>query len=452
MQSVGRPKTIDTGQKSLAGILNLIRENIATTRPQIEKETELGRAVVTDRVSILTKLGLVEYGELGQASGGRAPRRLQFCVNAGLILVAVLENSAIGVGLSNLSGELYAEHHEAIDVSIGPDAMMQRLFTLFDWLIEERGDQLPVWSIGVAVPSPIRNTEGSSFEIESTSFQALSGWGDFPLVEHICAKYKAPVWVRDDVQAMTVGEQYSGRDAKTDDLLFVKLGKSVGAGFISNGQLHRGADGIAGLIGHAQTDVGGDVVCHCGKNGCLEVLVGSDAIERSGTEAAISGQSVYLADIMSKYGVVTVADVGDAARMGDTFSAELLTKCGRMIGENLSRMANLLNPALIVLGGHVAQTGDILLAAVREAVYRQSHPLVTREMQIVRSQMGGSASLVGVSKIVVEQLFTDESLRQWVTHGVPRSHPKFLEFLEYAQRIISKPAKLSPPPDTGVSG
>ena len=143
---------------------------------------------------------------------------------------------------------------------------------------------------------------------------------------------------------------------------------------------------------------------------------------------------------------VTANDVSDGAQLGDAFSAELLATCGRLVGESLVPLVNLLNPAVIVLAGNVAQSSEILLAAVREAVYRRSHPLVTRDLRITRSQLAGSAELVGAAQTVAEEIFSMTMARDWIAFGTPRRHPAFEVALAAARARSRKATRGSAPP------
>jgi predicted NBD/HSP70 family sugar kinase len=426
----GRPRTIDSAQSSLAALLNLVRTGAATTRQALERESELGRAAVTDRLLALTQLGLVEEGDLGRPAGGRAPRHVRFRSDAGMILVAVVDRSTVAVGMADLTGTLRAEHHEAVDLGIGPQATLDRLTSLFDWVIEEHGGSAgEVWGIGIGVPGPVEQNGEQPFA--APALGTLRSWQDFPFVEMLAARFGAPVWVRSGIQVMTMGEARSGAGAGVRDMLFVKLGRTISAGLISEGRLHRGAQGAAGMIGHAQT-----------ADGTLEAVAGGDAIAAEGAAAAADGRSPYLAALRARGGETTVADVGHAAQLGDLFCAELLARCGRLVGEALAPLANLVNPSLVVLAGSVAETGDILLAAVREAVYRLSHPLVTRDLRILRSAMGNSSGLIGTGQVVAEELFAAPLLQRWITLGSPRRHPELRDFLaRAAARSVAPPAR-----------
>lgn len=432
-RGAGRLRTGAAASNSLAALLNLVRTGAATTRQELERQSELGRAVVADRLATLTRLGLIEEGELGQAVGGRAPRHVRFRAHAGAVLVAVLDHSSVAVGVSDLSGRLLAEHHEAAELTLGPGPLVDRLATLFTWMLEEHGTGGGVWGVGFAAPGPIHKPKGQS--LFAPVLSAFQSWDGFPFVEELALRAGAPVWVRSGVQTMTMGELKSGSGIGVEDMIFVKLGRSISAGIISQGKLHRGAQGAAGLIGYTSAD---------GES--LEAVAGSEAIEREARAAAESGRSAYLAGVLARNGEITVTDAGHGAQLGDAFCVELLGRCGRAVGEVLAPLANLLNPSLIVLGGNVAQTGDILLAAVREAVYRQSHPLVTRDLRILRSQMGGSAGLVGTAQVVVEALFEPKFLQGWIMIGSPREHPECRDFLaRAADALQQQPSRRQPP-------
>jgi predicted NBD/HSP70 family sugar kinase len=439
-QPVGRPKTINVAQFSLSQLLRLIRIGRATTRLDLERESDMTRAVVTDRLAILQSLGLIDEGDLGEPVGGRAPRHMQFCANVGALLVATLDRSSIAVGVADLNGRVLGEHHEPLDLSIGPTSVLDRLTTLFYWLMGEHGGKDRIWGIGLAIPGPAEIGDGGAAPF--SALENLREWRDFDFIAEMALRFGAPVFIRSGVQMMTMGELKS--DNGVGDMLFVKLGRAISAGVVSGGRLHRGAQDAAGMIGHAPTGANSSVACHCGSRGCLEAVAGGDAIAREGMTAAQDGRSAYLADILARDLQITAADVGHGAQLGDAFCAELVARCGRLVGESLAPLVNLLNPALIVLGGSAAQSGDILLAAVREGVYRQSHPLVTRDLRVVRSRMGASSGLVGAAHVLAEELFSMETLQSWISQGTPRRQPELLTMIAAARARSREASSISP--------
>ena len=430
-----RPRDVEIERHSLAAILDLLRTGQAATRLELEKASSLGRAVVLDRVASLTRLGLVEAGEAAPSMGGRAPRTIRFRADAGLILVAAFDRSSIGIGLADLAGRMAFEHHEAADLADGPEAIIARLDTLIDWVLDQHEDRRALWGIGIGIPGMVETQPGGAFALQRLHLGAA--WSDSLAIERLIVRHRAPVWVRSTFQMAAIGELGPSRPDRQHSILFADLGAELSAGLAVEGRLQPGAQGVAGQLGHIWAgEAAARTVCRCGNTGCLETVAGSDAVVRAATEAAISGGSRRLADTLAAKGEVTVADVGLAAQLGDAVSAQLLARCGQLVGATLAALVNALNPSSVVLGGELAQTGDILLAAVREAIYRHSHPLATRDLRIVRSNMGRSAGLAGAALIAADALFRPEVLGEWIGLGTPVRHPAMAGLLAQATAAL----------------
>jgi predicted NBD/HSP70 family sugar kinase len=377
----------------------------------------LGRAAVSDRVATLMAAGLVEEGELGASTGGRSPRQVRFNASAGQVLVASLGTTTLGVGLADLSGRLLVEHHERTDVTLGAEPTLDRIEELFDWMLQEREAAGDTWAIGLALPGVIEHSSGRLSS--PLTLHLVPGWVRYPLIERLNNKFRARVSIDNEVHLMALGELRAGRGVGNPNLVYLKVGTGISAGLCLDGQIYRGAQGYAGDIGHVAVTDDDSTVCRCGNTGCLEAVAGGAAIARQANEGAEQGKSPYLADIISSGRSATAADVGMAAQRGDPFSIELLTRCGRLVGETLATVVTAHNPSLVLVGGGVAQVGEILVAAIREAVYRRSRSLATRELQIGRAGMGKSAGLVGAAVSAVDELFSWDHLRSWIEFGSP---------------------------------
>jgi predicted NBD/HSP70 family sugar kinase len=423
-RAVGRPTTLEAAPASLGQILTLIRNEEANTRPELERTSSLSRAVVVDRLTGLSALGLIEKSGTARSTGGRAPNRIRFRADAGALLLATIDRSSIAVGVADLRGQVLAEHHEETDPLAGPYAVLDRLTTLFLWLMEDLGSKDQIWGVALALPGAVELGPEDSGKLRAIDLG--DDWQNIDLPAELAYRIGAPVWIRSATEMMSVGELKAGDGAP--DMLFVKLGRSIAAGVVIGDQLHRGVQGAAGLIGHVQTTEVSDTVCGCGKRGCLESVVGADAIARDGLAGARSGQSLFLSDTFARTGAVTASDVANGAQLGDAFCADLTARCGRLVGESLASFANLLNPSRIILGGDMVQAGDVLLAAVRESVYRDAHPLITRNLRISLSTIGGSAGLIGAAHVAASELFRPEMLQRWLPYGSPRRLPEIAEF------------------------
>jgi predicted NBD/HSP70 family sugar kinase len=201
-------------------------------------------------------------------------------------------------------------------------------------------------------------------------------------------------------------------------------GSGIGAGLVSGGRLHRGAQGAAGDIGHVSVLDDESVLCRCGNTGCLEALAGGYALARDGLAAARSGRSEPLAAAMAATGQVTARDVTAAAGAGDPACVALLTRSGRLVGRVLATLVNFYNPSLIVMGGQVSSGEDIFLTELRRTVYGRSTALAARDLRIKTSPLGDRAGLLGAAFLVADELFARHCLARWIGDGSPTGRPE----------------------------
>jgi glucokinase-like ROK family protein len=404
---------------SLARVLAAVRAGTPRTRPELVRELDLGRNVVSLRVAQLLELGLIAEDQLAASTGGRPSRELRFRAEAGCLLVAELGATDLQVGLSDLGGELLAQRTERCDVAAGPETTLARLEQIFDELVAERPHDVPLWGVGLGVPGPVEFSAGRPI-----APPIMPGWDAYPVRDRLAARYQVPAWIDNDVNVMALGELRVGIGRGEHELLYVKVGTGIGAGLISAGHLHRGAQGTAGDIGHVSVQDDDSVLCRCGNTGCLEALAGGYALARDGSAAARSGHSAPLAALLASSGRVTARDVIVAAGSGDPTSVALLARSGRLVGRVLATLVNFYNPSLIVMGGQVSSGEDIFLGELRRTVYGRSTALAARDLRIKTSPLGDRAGLLGAAVLVADQLFARECLAQWIQDGSPSGRPE----------------------------
>ena len=394
---------------ALVSVLEEVRHARASSRSEIAARTGLSRGIVAQRVAELIELGLVMEGSFGPSTGGRPPRHITFRADAGHILVADLGATSIDVAVTDLEGRILGHRDEPAEIGAGPDRCLSRVDELFDELRSATRD-LPgrLWGIGIGVPGPVEFASGRPI-----SPPIMPGWDAYPIRERFATRYGAPVWVDNDVNILALGEWRSGVAVGHANVVVVKIGTGIGAGIISNGRIHRGAQGSAGDVGHIQVVADESVICRCGNVGCLEALAGGGALSRLGQAEAMAGRSDRLRTALDQHGRVTAEDVARAASFGDPIAVGLLQSAGERVGLMLASVVNFFNPSLIVVGGGVAQSGDQLLASLREAVYRRSLPLATRDLLVKRSSLGALAGVIGASSMVVDQLFSRQTIARW---------------------------------------
>jgi predicted NBD/HSP70 family sugar kinase len=401
------------GAQYLAQVITYVRKARSVTRPEIAASTGLSRTLATKYIDVALELNLLQSGEVGQSTGGRAPRLLNFNSHAGAILVAELGATGFNVAASDLNGNLLGNTFTRVEISEGPEAVLSMVESSFDDLVASLKIR-NLWGIGIGVPGPVEFATGLPI-----SPPIMPGWDKYPVRERFSTRYKAPVWVDNDVNLMALGEHALRNDPITNELIFVKIGSGIGAGILTHGQLHRGAQGCAGDIGHIALPSKENVQCRCGNLGCLEAVSGGLALIRDAEIATSNNKSDYLGTRKKTKRRIDVQDVIEGSNNGDRWCVERVVKVGSDLGSVLATLVNFHNPSLIVLGGSVSAAGDKLLASIRETVLSRSLPLATRDLQIRISDFPIESGLVGAVEMVINELFSSENLRKWVAVGRP---------------------------------
>ena len=418
------PEQVD----GLVSILELVRSGVARTKPELGRRSGLGRSIINQRVGQLLDSGLLVESGLAASTGGRAPRELSLRADAGLVLVAPLGATHLTVGVTDLAGRLLHHHRELADVAAGPDKILSRVEELFDQMLssEHVPAGAPLFGIGIGIHGPVGFATGTPI-----SPPVMPGWDGYDIRGRFSSRYDVPVWVDNDVNLMALGELRAGVAASEKNVIFVKVSTGIGAGLISSGALHRGAQGCAGEIGHVRIDEANGVICRCGKIGCLSALASGSAIARDALAAAEAGRSPLLSELAASRAAegteLSFDDVLHAAERGDRDAVDLITRSGRLLGQTLATLVSFFNPSLVVLGGKAVRAGDIMLAAVREAIYQRSLPLATRDLRVSLSTLRPDPGLYGAAYMVLDELFSRQHLGRWLHKGTPAGHTEIAE-------------------------
>ena len=389
-----------------ARIANLIRAAGRVSRGELAQRTGLSRTAVAARLKLLESLGLVRDVGAPRSTGGRPASLVEFAEDAGLVVGVDLGATSVDVGLTGLAATPLEIRGERLDVRNGPTSVLERCDALIDALLADHSvEPERIRGLGIGLPGPVEFATG-----RPVSPPIMPGWDQYPVLEHFRDNYGCPVVVDNDVNVMAQGEQWAGAGADVDDFLWIKLGTGIGCGIVTDGRPFRGKNGCAGDIGHIA--VGDDqTLCSCGKTGCLEAIAGGAALGRAAETLALMGESPALSRLREERGSVTAVEVGVAAAQGDLAAVELIRSAGTAIGRVLAGLINFYNPELVIVGGGVADISDLMLAAIREAVYGRSAPLATRELVIAKSSLGGRAGVIGAAAMVVRGLYSLEPLR-----------------------------------------
>lgn len=227
---------------------------------------------------------------------------------------------------------------------------------------------------------------------------------DLPLRHLLADGSGLLVVVENDANAAAWAEATVGAGAGLDNVIVLTIGTGIGGGIILNGELLHGQSGIAGEIGHMIVNPQGGEVCGCGLTGCLEAMASGTALGRAGRRAAAADPAGRLAELAGTAEKVTGETVDSAARGGDPAARDLFDQLGYWLGAGIASLVNIFDPQLIVLGGGLVTTGNLLLTPTRTSferfVFARPHRTVP---DLVLARLGTNAGLVGAALLALHQ-------------------------------------------------
>ena len=397
--------------RDISDLIALVRGGRATTRPELARVSNLGRNVVSGQLRTASDLGLLEAAGAAPSSGGRAPERWRFRGERGIVLVACMGAASMSVALLDLSDRVLAKRHVEWMINEGPEATLARVHQEFQELLADRHPS-DLWGIGLGLPGPIEQLTG-----RPAAPPIMPGWDGFDIRGWFAQRYDVGVWVDNDANVMALG--YVALTHGPSNLIYVKVGTGIGAGIVSGGRLHRGDQGCAGDIGHVRVSDRTDVVCRCGRMGCLEAYAGGWALERDAITAQVEGRSPYLTEVVRRNGRITPADIGRGCLLAEPTCVELTSKAAALIGNVLSVLVNFFNPAQILLGGGVIVVGPLFISTVDRVIRERSVGLATERLGVSLGHPEQIEGVVGCGRMVVDALLQPEFLAEWVPERSP---------------------------------
>jgi glucokinase-like ROK family protein len=380
-------------------VIHALRDEGLISRAEIARRTGLSRSTVSSLVSELQADGLVvERPEPAAAhgdQGGRPPILLSFDASAGVAVGIDFDHHHLRVAVSDLSSRILAEREQGLDTDHLAHEGLDAAAELVAELLAEAGvEPSRVIGAGMCLPGPIHRPTGV---VGSTAI--LPGWVGVAAAEEMRRRLELPILVDNDANLAALAEAAfgAGRDAK--DLVYLMISSGIGAGLVLNGRLYRGAEGLAGELGHVLVDPDGPL-CRCGNRGCLETVAGTDALAQ--LLARSHGEGLDGRTIVR------------LAREGDLVCRRVIADAGRAVGKAAATLVNVLNPELLIVGGDLSDAGELLLGGVRESLERSALPTAAQAADVVAGSLGDRAEVLGAIALVLSEAERDHPLRPMV--------------------------------------
>ena len=309
------------------------------------------------------------------------------------VLAIDLGGTKIIAAIISRRGRMIAREYSLTLADEGPQSVINRILSAIDHLFSLRNmDSSQLDSISIAAAGAIDFDQGAI-----TSSPNLPGWHNVPLRDIVSEKYKVSTFLINDANAAALGEYHFGAGKGVNNLIYLTLSTGIGGGIIINGELYSGPCGSAGEVGHMTIDVNGPR-CNCGNIGCWETLASGTAVAREAIRRINHGEVSSLTGIVGgKIENITAETVSIAAQGGDSLALEVISEAATYVGVGLVNLVNIFNPEMIIIGGGMAKTGDLLLNPARQVVRERAYQLPAQAVRIVSAQLGENSGLVGAA-------------------------------------------------------
>ncbi|HUF00692.1 MAG TPA: ROK family protein [Anaerolineales bacterium] len=348
----------------------------------------LTRAAVTIIVNDLISNGIIVETESRTTSSGRPPVVLEINPSQGLVAAIDMGAMHLSVALGDFSARILEEVEMPFRIDNGPEKCLKEAARVLEEMLAKRGlSSADLSGIGVGVPGPVIADQGMVM-----APPIMPGWDRFPIRSTLESKWGTAVTLNNDAELGALGEWAYGAGRGEKNLAFIKVGSGIGAGLIISQQIYGGTTGSAGEIGHLTVDENGPL-CACGNHGCLEAFAGGHAIASQARKLVASGKRTLLSE--KDPNSISARDVAEAARRGDLTAQEIIKRSGTFIGIAIAGLINLFNPSTVIIGGGVAQVGDLLTGPIRQAVHERSLRASEHSVRITTAMLGRRSSLMG---------------------------------------------------------
>lgn len=379
-------------------IITYLMHNHSSTIPDLAKDIDLSIPTVTKFVMELVEEGyIVNYGKQ-ETSEGRPPNLYGLNPDSAYMVGVDIKASCLNIGLMNFTGDM-------IDIQMGIKCRLENTLEgleeltchICNFVEKHQNIREKILQVGVNISGRVNPEEGYSF--------SMFNFEERPLAEILTEKIGIPVSIDNDTRAMAYGELLKGVVKGEKDVVFINLSWGLGSAFIIDGKIYTGRSGFSGEFGHFNV-FDNEIICRCGKKGCLETEVSGSALHRILCERVKNGQTSILSKrILTGDAPLTLEEIVEATNKEDILCIELVEEIGRKLGRYLAGLINLFNPELVIIGGTLALTEDYILQPIKTAIRKYSLNLVSKDSAVVLSKLQAKAGVVGACLLSRSKLF-----------------------------------------------
>lgn len=372
-------------------ILSFVMDKGEFIIPDIVERTGYSATTVSKYLDELIRKGKIE-ARSSMATGSRGRKPIVYGAIDGRrnFLGVDIRYDAISMMLMSFSGKIEGKIKDyAYQYENSANKIEEICLQVEEFLKSEGKAPSDILGCCVVMGGRINSSKGTS--ASRFWFEEL---GDTPLADYLSERLGFPVMLENDSKAMAVAE-HANLTKKVDDMLFINFGWGMGLGIIINGEIYHGHSGYSGEFGHIHA-YDNNIICQCGKKGCLETEISGSAIQRKLTERLKNGERSILAAKYRKGEQITLQDILNACEKEDEMCIDEITRTGVELGYKISDLINIFNPETIVIGGLLSKVASYyLILPVESSIRKYSLKLISKGVSILPSTLGIESGSLG---------------------------------------------------------
>ncbi|MGV8136369.1 MAG: ROK family transcriptional regulator [Mangrovibacterium sp.] len=390
---------IDSGSKIDLNKKSIIRfyiNNGSSTIAELTRGLDLSIPTTTKLIGELIDEGFVQDFGKQETEGGRRPNLYGLNPDSGYFIGVDVKTFRVNVALLNFKGETL-KFKEGIPYQMEntPEALNSLCDIIRHFLSEWSDVAEKILCVGVNVSGRVNPESGYSY--------SYFYFEEKPLNELIEERVGVRCFIDNDSRAMAYGEYMCGVAKGEKSMIFVNIGWGLGVGIVIDGKLYYGKSGFSGEFGHIYM-FNNEIICRCGKKGCLETEASGIAVHRMLLERVKAGANTILQEKIENEKPLLLEDIIEAALEEDMLAIEIIEEVGNKLGKAISGLINLFNPELLVIGGTLSMTGDYIFLPIKSAVKKYSLNLVNKDTEIKLSRLGEKAGAIGAGLFARERI------------------------------------------------
>ncbi len=362
------------------------------TIADLARELNVSVPSVTKLVAELKEDGYLEDNGKIETSGGRRPNVFGLAADAFYFLGVDVRRRRLDIALLDFQGNIIEKKEGIPFVLENTMAAFEQICLEINNFIDESSlGKEKIIGVGISLTGRVDSNDGYSY----TYFN----FNETPLTDLFEERLGIRSYIENDSRAMVYAEKIFGVVKEEKNVLFLNLGRGIGVGEMFDGKLYYGKTGFAGELGHIPL-LDNEIICHCGKKGCLETEASGIALEKMFIEHLAAGETSVLSEKWKSGEDILLYDIIEAANNDDVLSITLIANIAEKLGRGVGVLINLLNPDLVVVGGSLSLVGDYLMLPLKMAINKYSLSLVSKDTKFKMSKLGETASVIGVAMLV----------------------------------------------------